>query len=292
MNNDPRLIPARPDLAAAHLKGRIGAKKFAKAKRLAVAVPAAPLSCQPDPASGLDTQLLYGEAFDAYESNADWAWGQAVMDSYVGYVPRACLEPVTGKPTHRISALMSHVYPARDIKSPPIGQLSYGAQLRARKVAQGFLELRDGGFVPAPHVTPIHEHAQDWVSEAERFIGVPYLWGGRSSAGIDCSGLIQLALQSIGVAAPRDTDLQAAELGISVPAGERATRGDLIFWKGHVGVMLNGTRMLHANASHMAVTAEPFIEARNRIRIMGDGPVTRHARIDMKRSTRSFRIAV
>jgi hypothetical protein len=280
MTLDPRRFPARPDLAAAHLKGRAEAARYAEATPLVVAVPLAPLTARPDGEAPLASQLLYGEAFAAYEVAGGWAWGQSERDGYVGYVPHACLLPAGPAPTHRVTQPMTLVYPAPALKTRPIGWLSYGALVRVERIENAFASLSAGGFVPAPHLTPRGAVAADWVAEAERFLGAPYLWGGRTPTGLDCSALVQLALQAAGRDCPRDSDMQAAELGRTLAPGAAPERGDLIFWKGHVGIMLDPARMLHCNGHHMAVAIENLDAAVARISGAGEGPVTRHARLD------------
>lgn len=280
MTIDSRRVPARPDLAAAHLKGEVEAERYAEATPLVVSVPLAPLTARPDGEASLANQLLYGERFAAYEHDGEWAWGQAELDGYVGYVPRACLMPAGSAATHRVAQPMTHVYPAPALKTRPIGWLSYGALVRVEGVEAGFAALTTGGFVPVPHLAGREATAANWVDEAERFIGVPYLWGGRATTGLDCSALVQLSHQAAGRDCPRDSDMQEAELGRTLAQGTVPQRGDLIFWKGHVGIMLDEARLLHANGNQMAVGIEMLEAARDRILAAGDGPVTRHARLD------------
>lgn len=284
MNMDPRRTPARSDLAAAHLEGRVEAARFVEPTRLVVSLPVAPLTRGPEAEAPMESQLLYGEGFAAYEHDGEWAWGQAEADGYVGYLPRAALAPAGEAPTHRVAALFTHVYPAPSTKARPLGWLAYGAQVAVAGVEAGFAVLAGGGHIPVQHLVPRAHRAGDWVAEAERFTGVPYLWGGRAPTGLDCSGLVQLALAAAGHPCPRDSDMQAAELGRTLAAGTPPERGDLVFWEGHVGIMLDATRMLHANRHHMAVAAEPLAEARARILAAGGGAVTRHARLDAART--------
>ena len=280
MTLDARRIPARPDLAAAHLKGEVEAERYAEATPLAVSVPLAPLTDRPDSAAPLATQLLHGEGFAAYEQGGDWAWGQALSDGYVGYVPRDCLTPAGPAPTHRVARPLTNIYPSPALKTRPVGWLSYGALVRVEGVEAEFAALSSGGFVPAPHLVPREVPAADWVAEAERLLGAPYLWGGRGPTGLDCSALVQLALQAAGREAPRDSDMQEAELGRTMAPGTVPERGDLMFWNGHVGIMLDPTRMLHASAHRMDVMIEPLEAVRARILKAGEGPITRHARLD------------
>ncbi|HUF86031.1 MAG TPA: C40 family peptidase [Thermohalobaculum sp.] len=279
-NPDPRRVPARADLAAAHLRGEVAAARYAEPTRLVVSLPVAPLTRRAQAEAPMESQLLYGEGFAAYEHDGEWAWGQAEADGYVGYLPRAALAPAGAPASHRVAALFTHVYPGSSLKARPLGWLTYGAQVAVAGVEAGFAVLEAGGHIPVQHLVPRAHLAPDWVAEAARFTGVPYLWGGRAPTGLDCSGLLQLALQAAGRDCPRDSDMQEAELGRTLAPGTPAMRGDLMFWKGHVGIMLDGTRMLHANAHHMAVAAEPLAAARTRILVAGGGPETRHARLD------------
>lgn len=265
MTMDPRRIPARTDLAAVHLKDQVAAERYAEATALVVSVPMAPLTTRPDGEAPLATQLLYGEPFAAYEKTGEWCWGQAERDGYVGYVPSACLQPAGPLPSHRVSQPMTLVYATPAVKTRPIGWLSYGALVRVEGVDNNFAVLTAGGFVPAPHLSPCDAFAPDWVAEAERLLGAPYLWGGRSPAGLDCSSLVQLALHAAGRDCPRDSDMQAADLGRTLAPDTTPERGDLIFWKGHVGIMLDPTRMLQSSGHYMTVVIEALDTAIERI---------------------------
>ncbi len=279
MSNDPRLTPARPNLAAAHLEGEVEAENFAEPTPMTVAVPLAPQSARPNGEAPLTNQLLYGEGFAAYELMGQWAWGQSVIDGYVGYVPRACLGAQGPAPTHRVAQPLSHVYREAALKTRPIGWLSYGSRVAVTGEENGFAALATGGFMPVHHLAPLDKPAADWLAEAERLIGMPYLWGGRAATGLDCSALIQLAMQAAGMDCPRDSDMQEAELGQTIADGSDLARGDLIFWKGHVGVMLDAKRLLNCTAFKMAVIVEPVADARARILAAGEGEVTRIARL-------------
>jgi len=284
MRHDPRTTPARGDLAARHLAGLVEAERFADPVARMVSAPAAPVTERPDGSAGMTTQLLWGELFDTYEEEGLWAWGQARVDGYVGYVPRTCLDtPAPAAPTHRVAALSAPVWPLPDFKARPGGHIPYGAALAVAETVAGnqadYAQLAGGGFMAAVHLAPLDRPAPDWAGEAARFLGAPYLWGGRTALGLDCSALVQLALMAAGRDCPRDTDMQAEALGRALPEDTPPARGDLIFWAGHVGVMLDGAQMIHANIHHMGVAIEPLAEATARIAAKGGGPVTRHARL-------------
>ncbi|HEX5779788.1 MAG TPA: NlpC/P60 family protein [Xanthobacteraceae bacterium] len=269
---DPRLTPARPDLAAAHLRGKVEAARFVEGVTKRVVSASAPLRRRPEPDAPLDTEALHGERVTIYETNDEgWSWGQLERDGYVGWLPASELGDEGPPPTHRVSALRTLVFRGPDIKQPPLASLSLGSRVFVARIKGEFAVSEAGGFIPARHLAPLAEHESDFVAVAERFIGTPYLWGGRSSLGLDCSGLVQVALQAAGIECPRDSDMQAA-FGSAVPfSGDTATlrRGDLVCWKRHIGIVSAPGRLLHANAFHMAVADEPLDEAIERIRGSG-----------------------
>jgi len=265
---DPRRNAYRDDLAAESLRGKVSAKRYAKGQRFQVIRASVPLRGKPAAAASLDTEVLFGEVMTVYDTADGWAWGQLAHDGYVGYVPTDALSSEIAEPTHRVRSLGTFLYPAADIKSPPIMHLSMGAALAVADRDERFGRLAGGGFVVNRHIAEIGRHARDFVDVAEQFIGTPYLWGGRTRVGLDCSGLVQLALSASGIACPRDSDQQQAELGAEFPMSsglDDLQRGDLVFWKGHVGIMTDGLMLLHANAHHMATVAEPLPEAAQRI---------------------------
>ncbi len=270
-----RLVPARADLAAAHLRDEVDAPRFVKGTPMRVTASLADLTLMPDPGAMLATQLIAGEPFTVYEARPDGlSWGQSGRDGYVGYVPTAALGPAR-EDGMRITALRSHVYGAPTLKARVKGALPFLADIVAGAHEGGFVAV-PGGFVPAPHLAPL---AGDLVDHALRFRGVPYLWGGRSADGLDCSALVQLAMVAAGLEAPRDSDMQEALLGRALPADVPGQRGDLVFWKGHVGILVDAMTLLHANATHMAVVCEPFDGAVARIAAAGDGQVTSRRRL-------------
>jgi cell wall-associated NlpC family hydrolase len=269
MNGDPRLTPVRCDLAAAHLRGSAKAARYVEGRPMHVRAGLADLHRMPSVSAAIDTQALYGEDVMLYEERDGWAWVQLAADQYVGYLPAETLAEGMAQATHRILANRSHVYALADIKAPPLTSLPLGARVKVKVDEGAFARLEEGGFLLASHLRSIDEKASDFVAVAEGFLGSPYLWGGKSSLGIDCSGLVQIALAAAGIAAPRDTDLQEGALGSTVPISaklEHLRRGDLVFWKGHVGIMRDAHELLHANAHHMSVASEPLAVVRDRAR--------------------------
>jgi cell wall-associated NlpC family hydrolase len=268
---DPRRHVFRADLAAEHLRGRVKAERYVAGEPRQVAAPSLPVRRAPRFDATLDTEVLHGETVTVYEEREGWAWVQLHHDDYVGYMPSEGLVPLITAPTHRVSMLRTYVFPEPDSKVPPLAMLSLNARVAVAERAGRFLRLENGGFVYARHAVPLGEHAEDFVAVAEAFVGTPYLWGGRTSVGLDCSGLVQLAAAAAGHGVPRDADMQAAEIGEPVEWQEGAplARGDLVFWEGHVGIVTSPEGFLHANAHHMAVEIEPFTEAAERIKTAG-----------------------
>jgi cell wall-associated NlpC family hydrolase len=277
MTCDPRLTLARPDLASAALEGRVRAERFAAATMMRLVIPAAAVRAAPSVDAEQVDQLLFGERFDVLELEGGFAWGQAARDGYVGWVEAAALSARDLTPTHRVATLRTFSYLEPSIKAPSRGPFSLGALVTVIETAGALARVEGGGWFPAGHLAPIGADFADPLETALKFLGTPYLWGGRDSLGIDCSGLVQQALYAAGRACPRDTDMQAA---LGEPLGrEELARGDLVFWRGHVGMMVDETRVLHANAHHMAVAIEPLVEALARIEAAGAGAPTEFRRI-------------
>ena len=277
MRADPRLTLARQDLASAALEGLVRAERFEAATAMRLVIPAAAVRAAPSVDAEQVDQLLFGERFDVLEVTDGFAWGQAARDGYVGFVEAAALSARDLPATHRICALRTFSYLEPSIKAPSRGPFSLGALVTAAETAGALTRIEGGGWIPAAHLAPIGGDFADPVETALKFLGTPYLWGGRDSLGIDCSGLVQQALYAAGRTCPRDTDLQA-RLGEAV-AREALTRGDLVFWRGHVGMMLDAERLLHANAYHMAVAIEPLAVAVARIAAAGNGEPTGYRRV-------------
>jgi cell wall-associated NlpC family hydrolase len=267
---DPRVTPARADLAAQHLQGKVTAARFAQGRVMEVIEPQAPLRREPRPDTPLDTEALKGERVTVYDTNAEgFSWGQLAADNYVGWLPSNALGPAGVAPTHKVAALRTFAFPGPSIKLPPIEALPLGATLAVARIADRMAATASGAYVPAVHLKPIGDYEPDFVAVAERFLGAPYLWGGKTALGLDCSGLVQISLAACGIACPRDSDMQEAALGMPVaPSGDHGNlkRGDLVFWKGHVAIVRDEKNLLHANAFHMAVAIEPIAEAISRIR--------------------------
>jgi cell wall-associated NlpC family hydrolase len=270
---DPRLTAARPELAAKHLEGKVAAARFVEGELREVVEPQAPVRRAPAPDASLDTEALKGERVMVYETTAEgWAWGQLDADGYVGWLPASALGASGPAATHKVAVLRTFVFPGPSIKLPPVEALSLGCRLAVAHIDEFFAVTDSGGHVPKRHLAPLEAMEGDVIAVAERFLGVPYLWGGKTSLGLDCSGLVQVALTACGIACPRDSDMQERALGTPLaPPADLANlrRGDLLFWKGHVAIARDAATLVHANAFHMAVAIEPVAEAVRRIKAAG-----------------------
>ena len=271
---DPRITPARRDLAAKHLAGVVESQRFVEGQPYEIGAPQAPVRKAPSHDAELLTEALKGERVTIYDIGEDgWAWGQLAGDGYVGFMPANALCTAGVPSTHKVSALRTFVYPGPSIKLPPTETISFGCRLAITSADGTFAITAAGGHVPVLHLAPVEMREIDFVAVAERFVGAPYLWGGKTSLGIDCSGLSQLALNACGIPCPRDTDMQEQALGSALARPQelgQLRRGDLIFWKGHMAIVRDEATLVHANASrHMAVAFESTAEAIARIRATG-----------------------
>ena len=267
---DRRLNAFRPDLADARLKGSVEAGRFTEGRKAQVTAPVLDIRNAPGNAAGLDTQFLIGDAVTVFDEKAGFAWVQGERDGYVGYVLASGLGAPVLATTHIVAVPRTFLYAEPDMKRQAIAALSLGSRLaivgQAETRGSSYSLLENGEAVMTAHLHPVDEIAPDYVTIAEMLERTPYLWGGASAFGIDCSGLVQLSLRMAGQAAPRDTDMQAAALGQPLDIEKQALqRGDLVFWKGHVAIMLDAVTVIHASGHAMMVVREKLAEAVARI---------------------------
>jgi cell wall-associated NlpC family hydrolase len=266
---DPRINPFRPEIAAKHLQGQVEAQRFVEGERYEVLEPIAGLRRAASHEARLDTQALMGERVMVYETTDEgWTWGQIETDGYVGWLSANALAPNGAAPTHKVAVPRTLAFPGPDIKLTPAAALPMGAMLAIMRQDDRFAVTAAGWHLPAVHLAPVKARQPDFVAIAETFLSAPYLWGGKTSLGIDCSGLVQVALQAAGHACPRDSDMQELTLG-KLSSLSELRRGDLVFWKGHVAIARDATSLIHANAHHMMVASEQASGAIARIKAAG-----------------------
>ncbi len=260
---DKRVTLARADLADAALQGIVPADRYERTTAWRCAVPAASIRRAPGAEAEQLDQLLFGETFRVLESAGGWGWGQADRDGYVGHVRLDDLAQGVLAATHRVSAVRAHAFSAPDLAAPSVGLFTLNALVVVEAEEGLFCKGEGTGWFARAVLAPIGEPEDDPAGVAERFLGAAYVWGGRSGLELDCSALVQHALHACGKACPRDSDMQAL-LGRPAPA-DGLQRGDLVLWKGHLGMMLDAERLLHANATFMQVSIEPLATAVARI---------------------------
>ena len=277
---DRRLAAFRPDLADIRLKGQVEAARFVEGKAAMVSAPVCDLRERPDPACPLDHQLLLGAPVRTFEKKGEWIWLQSETDRYVGWASARAIVDGRFEPTHIVSVPRTFSYPGPDMKFPVTNALSMGSAVRVVAETETrstkFMILENGEALIARHLRPLAQNETDYVNVAERFLTTPYLWGGSSGFGLDCSGLIQLAMRMCGVDVLRDSDMQAATIGTPIEAGEdyrNLQRGDLVFWRGHIAIYDGQGNLLHANGYTMDVAREPLMTALGRIATLFEKPI-------------------
>jgi cell wall-associated NlpC family hydrolase len=269
---DRRLNAFRDDRADIRLRPMLTDREFVSGRPAVIAAPVVDFRDAPAAESECVSQGLYGETVSVFEDRDGWSWVQADLDDYVGYVQSSTLEAVHVQPTHMVAAQRSYRYTGPDLRFPVVDTLSIGSRLKVAGQAETrgtrYAVLEDGTAVVAGHLRPVGESEADYVDAAMRFLHSPYLWGGRSGFGVDCSGLIQLSMMMAGRSILRDTDMQAESVGTLLAKGPGIPdlmRGDLVFWKGHVAIMTDRDTMLHASGHSLTVTLEPIGAAVDRI---------------------------
>lgn len=264
-----RLNAWRADLADDRLRGKVAAERFVEGRQAIVAAPVADIRSAPSSEAGMDSQLLLGDEVRVFEEAGGWSWMQAARDGYVGYVLSSTLAADLARPTHMVAAPRSFTYSRDDLKSPRVRTLSMGCGVTVTGWSENrgtrYAMLESGGAMVAGHLLPVGEFAGDYVAVAETLEHTPYLWGGTSGFGLDCSGLVQLSMRMAGIDVLRDTDMQERSVGTRVDSAAGLKRGDLVFWKGHVAIMVDGHGVIHANGNTMLTSREPLAAALARI---------------------------
>jgi cell wall-associated NlpC family hydrolase len=258
---DPRTTLARADLAEQALEGLLRARTFRAVEPWQCAAPSAAVRKAPEAEAEQLDQVVFGEAFDVLDRKDGWLWGRARRDGYVGWVEAAAFARPVLTPTHRVSAIRTYAYAGPGYKTAPLALLTLNALVTVERAENGFAKVARTGWIADAHLAALDAFERDPVAVAERYLGAPYQWGGRESLGLDCSALVQQALYACGRGCPRDADMQAAETGQAIDRAQGLRRGDLVFWDGHVGLMVDKDRILHANTHHMAVAVEPLADA-------------------------------
>lgn len=271
---DPRLHAFRDDLADASLSDCVTAGRYVTHTDARIIQRQTIVRAKPDWNLPRETEYLLGEPIRVFERKAGWAWVQSGLDAYVGYVAETSISVSAPVPTHRVIALSAPVHPEPTLKTLPKPPLGFGDRVRICETQGAWSRIDDKrSWLYTAHLKPLDTIAPpqlamkadpvmadpvmaDPVATAVRFLEVPYLWGGRNGQGVDCSSLIQFALNDWELPCPRDSDQQERMLGVPIPhhGDERdLKRNDIVFWPGHVGIMMDATQIVHANATDMAV---------------------------------------
>lgn len=283
---DQRLVAARPDLAAAHLHGKVEAARFVEGQPMQVSAGVVALRRAPEDDAEMLSQALHGERFTVYEERDGYGWGQCQDDGYVGWADMAALSAPVQMPSHRVAALRSYMFSEPDIKSAPLYLVSENALVHVEERSATLARCARAGWIAERHLAPLSTRSDDFLAEVVKYVGTPYLWGGRESLGLDCSGLVMAAALACGMACPRDSDMQRKWLGQSIGepfVPERFAAGDVLCWRGHVGVVGAAVdTLVHANAHYMATIEEPLLPALGRI-AQSSGPILDVRRLDLTR---------
>lgn len=270
MTLDPRITPANGRVASSDLRGVVDVPNYTEGELTQCGSAFGDIMGKPE--GRRTAQLVYGDLFNVLERRNGFAFGQAIHDGYCGYISEDVLDR-PHDPTHWVAVPSTHLYPDANMKLMNTGTLYLGSEVQVMETEGTWSRLSNGGFVPTMHLLPINTRMDDPVAVADLFFGAPYLWGGSTRHGLDCSGLVQMTFRACGLDCPRDSDMQEAEIGTEVDP-KQTKRGDLLFWKGHVAIVTKPGMLIHANAYHMAVSYELIDEAASRIKAAGDGPIT------------------
>ncbi|HML09814.1 MAG TPA: NlpC/P60 family protein [Stellaceae bacterium] len=264
MTLDPRIYAVREDLADITLRARVCVPRYVEGRPARVAIGLLPVRHEPRPESPLDTFFHFGEVVRVFDEADGYAWCQAARDSYVGYVDAAALDPGEGPAaTHYIASLGAYRYAESDLRSPVIDFLPRHAAVAVAQAGfqcrgAAYVRLDGGGFLPESCLATAPPRSADLAAAASLYLGCPYLWAGRSFLGLDCSGLVQEAFRDLGIAAPRDTDMQRETIGKRIAIARLADlrRNDLIYIPGHVMICAGKGIVIHASGGEMTVRRE------------------------------------
>jgi cell wall-associated NlpC family hydrolase len=284
---DPRLTPAGPSLALSSLKGKVSSETFTDGIQATIIHPNVSIKANPAPNAANVSEMLFGEHLTVIKASDGWAWIQANLDDYVGFVPVAAYTNKSLTPTHRVSEPLTHLYGSSDMKLPALMPLPMGSQVQVKgSIDKGFVEVTNSysgdntsGWIYESHLSPLNTKPKNFTDVAEKFLGSPYLWGGRTMAGIDCSALVQMAAIMASIPCPRDTDMQLAAFKNDIRGDEPLKRGDVLFFHGHVVIMVDEKNIIHANGFVMKVMIEPLADLIERQKKIHSDPVIGRKRL-------------